>query len=113
MQEKLEKLLKLDNSIYADKELLKGSFTKLNSVRLNANMKEDELKNCNFDKLLKDKEYLIIDMDASNEYHQKNFLSMIKDKKYRAYHFENIKVIVCSSNIDIICKEILGQLTIV
>ena len=78
MQEKLEKLLKLDNSIYADKELLKGSFTKLNSVRLNANMKEDELKNCNFDELLKDKEYLIIDMDASNEYHQKNFLSIIK-----------------------------------
>ena len=36
MQEKLEKLLKLDNSIYADKGLLKCSFTKLNSVRLKA-----------------------------------------------------------------------------
>ena len=111
MQDKLNELLELGCSVFVEKKNLKGNFTKLNSVRLNANMKEEELENYNWNSL-KGKEYLIIDMDASNEFHQRKFKSIIKDKKYKTYDFENIKVIVSSSKANNITNEILGLLII-
>lgn len=112
MDNKLNRMLKLRESIYANKELLKGNFTKLNSIRMNANIKEEELVSCDWIDSLKEKEYLIIDMDASNEIHQSRFISIIKDKKYKSYSFDNIKIIVTSTNIDTISNEVLGLLII-
>ncbi len=112
MNNKLDKLLELDCPIYVDKSNLKGNFTKLNSVRINANIREDELEQIDFYNVLYGKEYLIIDMDASSDIHQRKFLSIIKDKKYKTFYFKDLKIIVTSTNIDTVSKEVLGLLAI-
>ncbi len=112
MKNKLEELLKLDESIYVDKKSLKGNFTKTNSIRINANIKEEELENFDFKSSLENKKYIIIDMDASNEVHQRKFLSIIKDKKYKSLSFDKLKIIVTSTDINSISNEVLGLLVI-
>ena len=48
MQDRVQKLLSIDNSVYLNKDSLKGLLTKLNSFKINANIKDSELYDIDF-----------------------------------------------------------------
>ncbi len=111
MEDRTKILIKLNDPIFLDKDKIEGLFNITNSIKINANISDEELNNIDWFKTI-NKRYIVIDMDESEEKDQRRFLSIIKDKKYKSFCFDNIKVIITSSSVSNVCNEVLRLLLI-
>ena len=109
--------------LYIDKNIFKSYFYDEVSIKLSCNCSDSELygdaEKPNWYKSLlnrKDEEITILEIDADNstKEEQQRFISLVKDKTIMSYHlFDATKILIYSSNIDIIDNELKGLLVVV
>ena len=113
MKSREELLLSLDSPIYLNRDYIKDNFNKNNSFKINANLSDTELYDIDLEESLMNKQYLIINMDATSSSQQKRFIGVIKDKRFRSLTLDyDLKIIVSSKDLNIIVDEVRGLIVI-